>query len=195
MTFDDVFQHFIESGALLKGHFILTSGLRSPQYLQCAKVLMHPVRAAAMGRALGDEIQARLGAGAVDAIVAPAMGGIIIGHEVASRLVVPSMFAERVDGRFHLRRGFVLEKGARVVIVEDVVTTGKSSLECADCVRENGGSVVAYAAIMDRTTEKIDFGAPFISLAAIKIPTYEPEELPPELAAIPPVKPGSRGLK
>jgi orotate phosphoribosyltransferase len=194
MTFDEVFQHFTESGALLSGHFILTSGLRSPQYLQCARVLMHPVRAGAFGRALGDEIQARLGAGVVDAVVAPAMGGIVIGHEVARRLVVPSMFAERVEGRFQLRRGFVLEKGAQVVIVEDVVTTGKSSRECADCVRENGGTVVAYAAIMDRTTEKIDFGAPFISLAAIKIPTYAPDELPPELAAIPPVKPGSRGL-
>jgi len=195
MTFDEVFRHFTESGALLTGHFILTSGLRSPQYLQCAKVLMHPVRAAAMGRALGDEIQARLGAGAVDAVVAPAMGGIIIGHEVASRLVIPSMFAERVEGKFQLRRGFELEKGARVVIVEDVVTTGKSSKECADCVRDVGGIVVAYAAIMDRTSEKIDFGAPFISLAAIKIPTYRPDEVPRELAAIPAIKPGSRGLK
>ncbi|MBM3554414.1 MAG: orotate phosphoribosyltransferase [Alphaproteobacteria bacterium] len=195
MTFDEVFEHFEATGALLNGHFILSSGLRSPQYLQCARVLMHPARAQAMGEALGDEIQARLGAGGVDLVVSPAMGGLIIGQETAKRLRVPHVFTERVDGKFVLRRGFEVPRGARVAIIEDVVTTGKSSRECAEVVEAEGGSVVVFGAIMDRTIEKIQLSAPFITLAAIKIPTYPADQLPPELAAIPATKPGSRGLK
>ncbi len=183
-----VMAEFEAAGALLRGHFILTSGLRSSVYLQCARVLMDPARAERLARALA----AKMGGIGVDLAVSPAMGGILVGHELARALGVPSVFTERVDGRFTLRRGFSIPKGARVVVAEDVVTTGMSTRECMEVVRAEGGDVVAAACLVDRSGGRADLGVPHFALMALDLPTYRPEDVPPELAAIPPVKPGSR---
>lgn len=183
-----VMAEFEAAGALLRGHFILTSGLRSPVYLQCARVLMDPARAERLARALA----ARMGGLQVDLVVSPAMGGILVGHELARALSVPSVFTERVEGSFTLRRGFSIPAGANVVVAEDVVTTGMSTRECMAVVRALGGLVVAAACLVDRSGGRADLGVPHFSLMALDLPTYRPEEVPPELAAIPPVKPGSR---
>ncbi|WP_027136178.1 orotate phosphoribosyltransferase [Geminicoccus roseus] len=183
-----VMAEFEAAGALLRGHFILTSGLRSSVYLQCARVLMDPARAERLAKALA----ARIGDIEVDLVVAPAMGGILVGHELARALGVPSLFTERVDGTFTLRRGFSIPKGAKVVVAEDVVTTGMSTKECMEVIRAEGGQVVAAACLVDRSGGRADLGVPHHALMALDLPTYRPDELPPELAAIPPVKPGSR---
>jgi orotate phosphoribosyltransferase len=195
MTDDEVLQHFRDAGALLEGHFILTSGLRSPMYLQCARVLMFPDRADALCRDLAGRVRAALGDSAIDCVVSPAMGGVVVGYEMGRQLGVPTMFAERVDGKFTLRRGFELEPGARVLMVEDVVTTGLSSRECIECIAEHGGEVVAEACLVDRSGGTADVGVPLYPLVRLEVPTYEADRLPPELAALPAVKPGSRGLK
>lgn len=195
MTDDDVLDHFRAAGALLEGHFILTSGLRSPMYLQCARVLMYPDRADALCRALAAKVRAGIGDDAIDCIVSPAMGGVVVGYEMGRQMSVPAMFAERVDGAFTLRRGFELDAGARVLMVEDVVTTGLSSRECIDCIAAYGGTVVAEACLIDRSGGTADVGVPFFPLTQLDVPTYQPDRLPPELAAMEPVKPGSRGLK
>jgi orotate phosphoribosyltransferase len=195
MTDEEVLNQFRESGALLEGHFILTSGLRSPMYLQCAKVLMHPERAALLCAELAGRIRAALGDAGVDLVVSPAMGGVVVGYEMGRQLGVPAIFAERVDGRFALRRGFEIEAGARVLMMEDVVTTGLSSRECIECIRKHGGDVVAAGCLVDRSGGQADVGAPMFALTQMKVPAYREDELPPELAAIPAIKPGSRGLK
>ena len=184
-----------EAGAILRGHFILSSGLRSSMYLQCARLLMHPWLAEPCCAALAEKVRAELPE--FDVIVAPAMGGVVVGYEMGRQLEVPTMFCERVDGSFTLRRGFALQPGSRVLVVEDVVTTGKSSLEAYDCIREHGGVVVAECSLIDRSNGRAasELGVPYVSLAALEVPAYHPDELPPELAAIPAVKPGSRGLK
>lgn len=183
-----VMAEFEAAGALLRGHFILTSGLRSSVYLQCARVLMDPARAERLARALA----AKLDRSAIDLVVSPAMGGILIGHELARALGVPHVFAERVEGRFTLRRGFSIPKGARIVVAEDVVTTGMSTRECMEVIRAEGGLVVAAACLVDRSGGRAALGVPHHALMALDLPTYRPEDVPPELAAIPPVKPGSR---
>ena len=192
MTDDEILAEFRAAQALLDGHFILSSGLRSPRYLQCARVLMDARRAERLARALAGKIPAEARE-QIEAVVSPAMGGVIIGHEMGRALDRPAMFVERPDGEFQLRRGFSLEPGTKVLVVEDVVTTGLSSREAIDAVRQAGGEVIAEAALVDRSAGKADLGVPFYPLIRIDVPTYDASDLPPELAAIPAVKPGSRG--
>jgi orotate phosphoribosyltransferase len=191
MTDDDVLAEFRAADALLEGHFILSSGLRSPRYLQCARVLMNPRRAARLAEALATRIPADLRA-RITAVVAPAMGGVIAGQEMARALDVDAMFVERPTGTFELRRGFRLDEGQEVLMMEDVVTTGLSSREAIKAIAAAGGRVIAGAALVDRSNGSADIGVPFFPLIRLEVPTYEPNALPPELAAIPAIKPGSR---
>jgi orotate phosphoribosyltransferase len=191
MTDDEILDEFRAAEALLEGHFILSSGLRSPRYLQCARVLMDPARAERLATALAAKIPAELRE-QIDAVVSPAMGGVIIGHEMGRALGKPAMFVERPQGVFELRRGFHLDPGTKVLMVEDVVTTGLSSREAIEAVRQAGGDVIAEAALVDRSSGKADLGVPFVPLIRIDVPTYQADSVPPELAAIPAVKPGSR---
>ncbi len=191
MTDDDILAEFRAADALLEGHFILSSGLRSPRYLQCARVLMDGARAERLARALADKIPAELRA-RIDAVVSPAMGGVIIGHEMGRALGKPAMFVERPQGVFELRRGFRLDPGTRVLMVEDVVTTGLSSREAIEAVVAAGGDVIAEAALVDRSSGTVDLGVPFFPLIRIDVPTYAADAVPPDLAAIPAIKPGSR---
>ncbi len=191
MTDEEILAEFRAAEALLDGHFILSSGLRSPRYLQCARVLMDGRRAERLARALADRIPADVRE-QVEAVVSPAMGGVVIGHEMGRALGKPAIFVERPDGEFLLRRGFALEPGTRVLMVEDVVTTGLSSREAIEAVRKAGGDVIAEAALVDRSSGSADLGVPFFPLIRIDVPTYDANDLPPELAAIPPIKPGSR---
>ncbi len=188
---EQVLAEFREAGALLEGHFILSSGRHSPVYLQCARVLMDPARAERLVARLVPRLRA-LGAAMT---VAPALGGIVFGYELARQLGVLSVFVERVEGRFTLRRGFHIPPGTRVLVAEDVVTTGLSTRECIAAVREAGGEVVAATCLVDRSGGRADVGVELIPLIRLDLPTYAPEEVPPELAAIPPEKPGSRGLR
>ena len=191
MTNEDILQEFRDAEALLEGHFILSSGLRSPRYLQCARVLMNPARAARLAEALAASLPAEIRA-AIDVGVSPAMGGIIIGHEMGRALAKDALFLERPDGVFGLRRGFRLEPGQKVLMVEDVVTTGLSSREAIAAVAREGGEVIAEASLVDRSNGTADLGVPFFPLIRLDVPTYEPDQLPPELQAIPAIKPGSR---
>ena len=191
MTDDEILAEFRAADALLEGHFILSSGLRSPRYLQCARVLMDPSRAERLARGLAAKLPTDVRA-AIEVVVSPAMGGVIIGHEMGRALGRPAMFLERPQGVFELRRGFRLDSGTKVLMVEDVVTTGLSSREAIEAVREAGAEVVAEAALVDRSSGKADLGVPFYPLIRIDVPTYEADSLPPDLAAIPPTKPGSR---
>jgi orotate phosphoribosyltransferase len=191
MTEQEVLAEFRAAGALLEGHFILSSGLRSSRYLQCARVLMDGARAgrlaAELSRQLPDKIKAQL-----DLVVSPAMGGIIVGHEMGRALGLPAMFVERPTGTFELRRGFAIAPGQKVLLVEDVVTTGLSSREAIAAVRAAGGDVIAAASLIDRSNGSADLGVPFYPLIRLDVPTYAADALPPELAAIPAIKPGSR---
>ena len=191
MTDDEILAEFRAADALLEGHFILSSGLRSPRYLQCARVLMDPRRAERLAQALAAKLTADI-RDQIDVVVSPAMGGVIIGHEMGRALGRLAMFLERPDGTFGLRRGFRLDPGAKVLMVEDVVTTGLSSREAIDAVRAAGGVVIAEAALVDRSSGQADLRVPFTPLIRIDVPTYEADALPPELASIPAIKPGSR---
>ena len=191
MTEDDVLAEFRASGALLEGHFKLSSGKHSGHYLQCARVLMNPARAARLAAAVVAGIPATVRE-QIDVVVSPAMGGIIIGHEVGRALGKDALFLERPDGVFHLRRGFALEKGAKVLMVEDVVTTGLSSREAIAAVAREGGEVIAECAIIDRSCGSVDLGVPFYPLLAIDFPTYDEGDIPESLARIDVTKPGSR---
>jgi orotate phosphoribosyltransferase len=191
MTDDEILAEFRAANALLEGHFILSSGLRSPRYLQCARVLMDGKRAERLANALAAKLPSDL-RGSIDAVVSPAMGGVVIGHEMGRALGKPAMFVERPDGEFHLRRGFALEAGARVLMVEDVVTTGLSSKEAIRAIEEAGGRVVAAASLVDRSGGTVDLGVPFVPLIRIDVPTYAADDVPDSLAAIPAIKPGSR---
>ena len=191
MTDEQILAEFRDADALLEGHFILSSGLRSPRYLQCARVLMDPARAERLARALDAKLPADLRE-SIDVVISPAMGGVIIGHEMGRALGRPAMFVERPEGVFHLRRGFSLEPGQRVLMVEDVVTTGLSSKEAIAAVEEAGGKVIAEAALVDRSGGTADLGVPFHPLIRIDVPTYDANDLPEELAKIPAIKPGSR---
>ncbi len=193
MNTEDVLDIFRDCGALLEGHFILSSGLRSPVFLQKAKVFQYPDRAEKLCRALAQKVRAE-GYGNVSKIVSPAIGGIIPGYETARHLGVPALYTERVEGRFELRRGFELAKGEKVLVVEDIVTTGLSIRECIETLQRIGADVVAAACLIDRSGGEADIGVPLVSLARYKVPAYPADALPPELAAIPAVKPGSRGL-
>ena len=191
MTDDEILAEFRAADALLEGHFILSSGLRSPRYLQCARVLMDPARAERLARELAAKLPEDV-RGQVDSVVSPAMGGVIIGHEIGRALGKPAMFVERPQGMFELRRGFRLRPGERVLLVEDVVTTGLSSREAIAAIEAAGGKVVGAASLVDRSGGKADLGVPYTPLIRIDVPTYEADALPPELASIPAIKPGSR---
>jgi orotate phosphoribosyltransferase len=191
MTEDEILAEFRAADALLDGHFILSSGLHSPRYLQCARVLMDPMRAARLASALVATMPRDL-RGAVDIVVSPAMGGVIAGHEVARALGVEALFVERPAGAFELRRGFRLKPGEKVLLMEDVVTTGLSSREAIAAVEAAGGDVIAAAALVDRSNGEADLGVPFFPLITLFVPAYPADALPPELAALPAEKPGSR---
>lgn len=191
MTDDEILAEFRAAEALLEGHFILSSGLRSPRYLQCARVLADPARASR----LASELVARLPQeirSSIDIVVSPAMGGVIIGHEMGRALGVEALFVERPDGVFELRRGFRLEPGQRVLMMEDVVTTGLSSREAITAIEAVGGKVIAAGALVDRSNGSVDLGVPFFPLIRIDVPSYAADALPAELRAIPAIKPGSR---
>ena len=191
MTDDEILAIFRAADALLDGHFILSSGLRSPRFLQCARVLMDGARAEQLARTLAAKLPVDL-RGRIGAVVSPAMGGVIIGHEMGRALGKPAMFVERPEGEFFLRRGFALDPGARVLMVEDVVTTGLSSKEAIRAIEAAGGTVVAAASLVDRSGGTADLGVPYVPLIRIDVPTYSAEDVPAELAAIPAIKPGSR---
>ncbi len=190
MTTEDVLDVFRSAGAVLEGHFILTSGLRSPIFLQKARVFMHADKTETLCRALAQKVRAEV-AGDIDYCVGPAIGGLIPAYETSRHLQVPAIWVERENGVFALRR-FEIEKGARVVIIEDIVTTGLSIRETIACLTALGADVVAAACLIDRSAGKADVGVPLIALAQYEVPAYPADKLPPELAAIPPVKPGSR---
>lgn len=194
MTTEDVLDVFREAGALLEGHFILSSGRRSALFMQKALIFKNPVLTAKLCAALADKVRARLG-DLPDVIIAPAMGGVIPGYEMARQLGLESMFMERESGTFVLRRGFELKQGQTVLMVEDIVTTGLSSRETIKAITDAGGNVVAGCCIFDRSGGEADIGVPLISLAAKRFPDFDPNDLPPELAGTPAYKPGSRGLK
>ena len=192
MTSDDVLEEFRAAGALREGHFVLSSGLHSPVFLQKNLVFAQPDRCERLCKALARKVRAQVGE--VDVCISPAVGGIIPGYETARHLGVPSFYVEREGGAFKLRRGFHIEPGAKVVMVEDIVTTGLSSRECIEAIRQAGGNVVAAACIVDRSGGKADVGVPMIALASLEVPAYPADQLPPELAAIPTEDPGSRRL-
>lgn len=192
MTPEEVLAEFRDSGALLEGHFILSSGLRSPVFLQKMFIFMDPERTATLCRALAAKITARFGR--IDYVVSPAVGGIVPGYETARQLGAKAIFVEREDGVFRLRRGFAIPAGARVLMVEDIVTTGLSSRECLAAIAAEPGDLLGAACLVDRSGGKAEIGVPLVSLVELDIPSYPADALPPELAAIPPVKPGSRSL-
>ena len=188
MTQDEVLQVFRDSGALLEGHFILRSGLHSRQYFQCALALQQLPVVEKIGHALAGKARAL---GAVTGI-APALGGLVIGQEIARQLGVRFIFPEKEEGKLVLRRGFKIAPGEKILVVEDVVTKGGRVQETIDIVRAHGGNVVGVATIVDRSNGTVNFGVPFASLIALQVETFKPEKLPPDLAAIPAVKPGSK---
>ena len=192
MTSEDVIEEFRAANALRTGHFVLSSGLHSPMFLQKNLVFMDAARCERLCKALAEKVSAAVGQ--VDVCISPAVGGIIPGYETARHLKVPSMYVEREGGEFKLRRGFHVEAGARVLMVEDIVTTGLSSRECIAAIEKAGGKVAAAACIVDRSGGKADVGVPLIALASLEVPAYPADNLPPELAAIPVEDPGSRRL-
>ncbi|GAB4234690.1 MAG: orotate phosphoribosyltransferase [Methyloligellaceae bacterium] len=194
MDKDEVLAEFRAAGALLEGHFVLSSGRHSAAYLQCARVLMDARRAERLCRALAKKVREAVDR-EIGMVFSPAMGGVVVGYEMGRQLGVPSIFFERVDGEFELRRGFEIEQGTPCLMVEDVVTTGLSSRECIAAARQAGADVVAGCCLVDRSGSEADIGVPLISLASLEIPTYAADELPVELKDVPAVKPGSRTLR
>lgn len=188
MTKDEVIQAFRETGALLEGHFVLRSGLHSRQYFQCALALQYMPTVEKFGAALAATV-CPLGA---TTVIAPAMGGLVLGQEVARQLGVRFIFAEKEDGKLVLRRGFKIARGEKILVVEDVVTKGGRVQETIDIVRANGGNLVGIAMAVDRSGGGVSFGVPTFSLLALQVETFEPDKLPPDLAALPVVKPGSK---
>ena len=191
MQEQEVLAEFRSCEALLEGHFLLSSGRHSGHYLQCARVLMDPMRASRLAEALVQKLPRDLRK-RIAKVVSPAMGGLIIGHEMGRALGTEAIFVERPQGTFELRRGFSLKPGEEVLLVEDVITTGLSSREAIKAVEAEGGKVIAAAALIDRSGGTVDVGVPFYPLIALNFPTYAPEDVPPELAAVSAIKPGSR---
>lgn len=191
MTEDEILAEFRSADALHEGHFVLSSGRHSAFYLQCAKVLMNPERSSRIAMAIAHRMPRELRS-EIQAVVSPAMGGLIIGHEMGRALEVDAMFLERPEGVFELRRGFSLKKGTKVMMMEDVVTTGLSSREAIKAITKAGGKVVAAGAVVDRSGGSADLGVPFFPLIELNFPTFAPDEVPEELAKIEATKPGSR---
>ena len=194
MTKDELLEEMRAAGALLEGHFILSSGQHSAGYLQCARFLMDAQRAERACAALADKVSAAI-SGSIDLVFSPAMGGVVVGHEMGRQLSKPAIFFERVEGSFTLRRGFEIPAGARGLMVEDVVTTGLSSRECITAAREHGVEVVAGCCLVNRSGGDVDIGVQLVALAVIDIPTFPADQVPEDLRAIPAHKPGSRELK
>jgi len=195
LTEKEIVAEFEAAEAILRGHFVLSSGLHSDTYMQCARVLMNPARAEKLCAALAEKVRAAVGKTTIDMVVAPAMGGVIVGYEMGRQLGVETIFCERENGTFALRRGFAIAPGAKILLVEDVVTTGKSSLETVECIKAQGGNVVAEASLVDRSGGAYDLPFPLIPLLKLDIKTYAADKVPENLAAIPVTKPGSRWLK
>jgi orotate phosphoribosyltransferase len=193
LSYNDSLKILKETNALLEGHFILSSGLHSSQYVQCAQLLSKPFKSAEFCKSLSDKINNEIKH--IDLILSPAMGGIVIGYEIGRLLKKETIFSERVNGKFELRRDFKIKKNQKILIVEDVITTGKSSLECSSLVKNAEAEVVAYACLIDRSNGKSQLDKKIISQIEINIPTYTKDNLPKELNSIPAVKPGSRELK
>ena len=191
MTEDDILAEFRTANALLEGHFLLSSGRHSAFYLQCARVLMNPERAGRIAMAIAQKIPREIKS-QIGAVISPAMGGLIIGHEMGRALGVDAMFVERPEGVFGLRRGFEIEAGTKILLVEDVVTTGLSSREAIKAIAAEGGEVIAATSVVDRSGGGAELGVPFFPLIELNFPTYAPDEVPAELAAMPATKPGSR---
>ena len=191
MTEDEILSEFRSVDALLEGHFLLSSGRHSAYYLQCARLLMNPERAGRIALALTQKMPREL-RNEIEAVISPAMGGLIIGHEMGRALGVDAMFVERPEGVFGLRRGFTIKPGTKILMMEDVVTTGLSSREAIAAIEAAGGNVIAAGAVVDRSAGTVELGVPFFPLIQLNFPTYAPDELPPELAASEAVKPGSR---
>lgn len=194
MDKDAVLNEFRDAEALLEGHFLLSSGLHSEMYLQCARVMMDPARGARICSALADKIRNTIDE-KIDIVVSPAMGGVVVGYEMGRQLGVHSIFTERVNGEFELRRGFEIPEGANVLMAEDIVTTGLSSKECIATIEKIGGNVVAASCLIDRSNGKVDVGVPLVSLIGLEVPAYEADNLPEHLQGTEAVKPGSRDLK
>jgi orotate phosphoribosyltransferase len=192
MTQDEVLDEFRAAGALLEGHFILSSGLRSPVFLQKVFIFQDPARTSRLCAALAEKVRARFGE--IDVVVSPAVGGIVPGYETARHLGAKAIYVEREDGMFKLRRGFSIPEGARVLMVEDIITTGLSSRECLAAIADHPGRLVGAACLVDRSGGRAEIGVERVALATLDVPSYPADALPPELAAIPPVKPGSRAL-
>ena len=194
MNKEDVLNEFRDADALLEGHFLLSSGLHSEMYLQCARVMMDPERGARICNALAEKIRGTIEE-KIDIVVSPAMGGVVVGYEMGRQLCVPSIFTERVDGQFELRRGFQIPEGANVLMAEDIVTTGLSSKECIETISKFGGNVVAASCLVDRSNGKVDVGVPLVSLMGLEIAAYDKDNLPAHLHGTEAIKPGSRDLK
>jgi len=193
LTEERIKEIFLKTDAFLEGHFLLSSGLHSPYYLQCAKVLQYPEFAEELCKELARRIN-ELGV-EYDLVIAPALGGVIVSYETSRHLKVRGIFAERVDGKLTLRRGFEIKEGERAVVVEDVVTTGKSTRETIEVVKQHGGEVVAVGSLVDRSGGKVNFGVPFVTLWRLEVPVYEPDSCPLcKEGKIPLVKPGSRNI-
>lgn len=191
----EIMAEFEAAEAILRGHFILSSGLHSDTYLQCARVLMKPERAEKLCYALAEKLDQEIGVANIDLVVAPAMGGVVVGYEMGRQIGVETIFCERENGEFALRRGFRIAPGQRVLMVEDVVTTGKSSMEAVKCVEAAGGKVVAEASLIDRSNGTHNLPFPLVSLLKVDVKTYQPDALPSHLQGTEAVKPGSRFLK
>jgi orotate phosphoribosyltransferase len=191
---NNIIKLFEESRALLKGHFFLSAGLHSEAYVQCSQITKSPDICAKLCKMLAEKVIEKFGKNAFDIIVAPAMGGVIPGYEMGRQLGLDAYFCERVNGEFTLRRGYNLNKGARVLVIEDVITTGKSSIETFECIEKFGGVVVGEASLVNRNySNNVDLrGVPFVSLLEMDLPTYLPEDLPEHLKNTPVIKPGSR---
>lgn len=194
MNDEAIINEFMDAEAILKGHFILSSGLHSDTYLQCARVLMNPARADRLCKALAEKIKAVLGT-VPDMVVAPAMGGVVVGYEMGRQLGIETIFCERENGEFALRRGFTIPQGAKILLVEDVVTTGKSSLEAVACIHAHGGEVVAEASLINRSGLDNPMPFPLISLLKLEVATFDKNNVPEHLTSIPAIKPGSRWIK
>ena len=181
-----------ETNALLEGHFILSSGLHSKQYIQCAKLLSHPQKAELICSSLAEKIKKRFNR--IDIVLSPAMGGVVVGYEIGRQLKVETVFAERADGSLILRRGFKIKENSNVLIVEDVITTGKSAMECSNIVKANSAKLAGYACIIDRSSNSVSIKDKIVSQMQFNIETFSDDEIPEDLRKIQPIKPGSRNL-